>query len=101
MHLSIVLKLDRSRRWSIIALFNADLICRRAIAVCDLKSGPIIGYRRVDREHAAAQVKSEDFFDPNAVHPCGGTGVPSPAGTPDFSRSRIDVGRGNIRLPPE
>jgi hypothetical protein len=80
----------------VIGILDCDAINGTPKTVSQTEARPIFRYDRVDRESVAAAFESENFFEPDPIGPCGRSGVPSPATTPDVAGLRSPFFRQNL-----
>src|SRR5665811_748478 len=73
-------------------ILDHDLESRRAASKRYLETGPGPWNARIEEQCTALDTKAENALDAGALHPAGGTRVPSPAAAPDMARSGVDVG---------
>ena len=55
----------------VVRVFNLDLISRGLVTIIDLIFAPITWDAWIEMQSVAAQLKTEDLFQPGAVHPTG------------------------------
>src|SRR5262245_14526618 len=83
-----------------VRVFDAHLVARAVIAERDREARPAARDAWVDEQRGAAEAKAQEPFDPRAIHPTGGAGVPGPAAAARMGRLRIDVTGHDVRLDP-
>src|SRR4029077_16479156 len=70
---------------TMVGILHRDAISCVLETVSQLEAGPILRYHRIDRELIATALESQNFFEPDAIGPSRGAGVPGPATAPNVA----------------
>src|SRR5512146_1467830 len=79
-------------------VLDDDVVTRRAVSKRDREPVPSRRDAWVEHESRAREPEAEQPFDPGAIQPSRGPGIPGPAATADVRPLGIDVARDDVWL---
>ena len=66
-----------------VGILDNDRVQRSPLTKTDTEPVPIVWKHRIDRQLGTSELESQDFLNPDTIHPPAGPGVPGPAASTD------------------